>query len=422
MDKRFVKYYKERYFMANNNRSVGQSLMAFLRGFISIIFILIIIVSVGINIIFYNDNSAPKINLFGMNSTFFVMNNNDISEISQGSLVRIDNEKTDIHKGSFIFCTVGSSYKTILYLADVTENENGTFSYTVTGHSDNSTLHYTIPDTKINGLAVARYDMYGDIIAFTKSIPGIILLMAVPSFLLIVMSIFSIRKNKSEYEDALLEADIMAEELRKAKQEKQAKKKDAKQSAAENGHTGKQPVRKKPAPAPAPEAETPVIAETEPPKAEPEEHDDDYLAVESEISRKATEIKNALHNQTINEAGIDMTMSAKIPSKTQTHDDVNLTANEILSQISPEMQTTIEPQHPVYREIENPAPRKPQTVARPSVKPAAPKPAFARPVYKETPKPAPAPKKDQSLSKKSFDAQSIDDLIKAIEDEKKKLD
>ncbi|MDO5560036.1 MAG: hypothetical protein Q4F95_10620 [Oscillospiraceae bacterium] len=414
--------------MAKNKRSAGQAMMAFLKGFVSVILILILIVSVGINVLFYNDNSAVKINMFGKNNSYFMMNNTEITKVPKGSFVKIHNTTDGIKTGLYVFCTVGVGYKTILCVTDEIDNGNGTKSYVVSGDTQNPTLSYTIPVTRIMGIAQTRYTMVGDVINFTKSLMGIVLLMAVPSFLLIIISIASINKNKLDYEDALLEADIMAEELRKAKKEKQAKKKDLRAAAskeAEPVQTPKPVAKKKTAAPPVPEAEiqnediAPVITES---------GEEEISPVDAEISRKAMEIKNALHNQTISEAEPQKPKAAPKPAvKPQEREEINLSATDILNQISPEMRTTIDPEESAYREVRTAAPKKPQQTARPaqkqmSARPVSARPSAAKPAVKPAAREEAASRPHRSSPKKSIQAQSIDDLIKVLEDEKKKLD
>ena len=459
--------------MKKNKISFGSFLLAFIRGMITLILALILVASVASNIIFYADNSAVDIDLFNMNYTFFVNNSANLENIPKDSLV-IVNHKDAPQLNTYVLCTVGSGYKTVLCLSDVTQNENGTDSYEVKGDRTGSTINYKIPQSKIIGTVINKNDFAGKIIVFSRKISGIIALMAIPAFLLIVMSITGIKRNKTKYEDDLLESEILAEELRKLKKVGESTGAAASEnvSGQENNYQDNY-------------EDTRYYSDEKSPSDNISDDQYEYSKPETDIDRKAVQIKNAIHNQKLRESGIDTSDSI--------FNEKPLTANDIINQVSDEMkQNPYNTQKPVYQErpayretpvyqekprpAENPAYREApvyQEKLRPGEKPIyreapvyqekpryAEKPAYTetpayqdkpryaeKPVYPEQsiytekiteiPKPVytePAVKNNSTVqqpvkpmpakkvSKNTLKADSIDDLIKILESEKKKLD
>ena len=71
-------------------RSFGSAFLGFLRGIISLVLFLVLVISVGANVIFKNDNSALRIDFMNYHTTFFVNNTSDLKNIDEGSLCLID--------------------------------------------------------------------------------------------------------------------------------------------------------------------------------------------------------------------------------------------------------------------------------------------------------------------------------------------
>ena len=304
--------------MSKKKKSTGAVLLSFLRVLITLVLIFILVGSVTLNIAFYNADKPVEVNInlpfYKQHTTYFINNSGDLNGIEKGALVIINPEITP-SPGVYVLCTIGKSYKTVLAVTEEKANDNGTVSYVLKGTKDTSTISHTVPAYKIHGTVTQKNVWLGDIIEFTRSIAGIAAFMAIPSFLLILICVVSIKRNKSRYEDDLLESEILIEELRKIKKIEGKKKKA---HAAENLDNESAPEYN--------ESEYIVPEEAEP--ALPFETDDDS-SVKDEMNRKAMEIKNAMHNQMANEG-----------KKAQTEKyDKNPSANEIMDQMSDEMKT-----------------------------------------------------------------------------------
>lgn len=263
--------------MSKKKRSAGAVLVSFFSGLITLILILILVVSVTLNIAFYTKDRPFEINIdlpfYKNHSIYFINNSGDLQEIEKGSLVTIDPEIT-ASKSFYVLCTIGNDYKTILAVTDITANDNGTVSYTVRGTKPSSTVTHTIPEYKIQGVVKNENQQQGDFIAFVTDIKGAIALIAIPSFLLILLSISAMKRNKNRYEDDLVESEILIEELRKLKKGEEKKKKEELSAPAEK------------LPEPSESVETPAPA--------PEPKPDSF---EEEMNRKAMAIKNAMSRQ-----------------------------------------------------------------------------------------------------------------------------
>lgn len=412
--------------MKKNKISFGSFLLVFIRGIITLILSLVLVASVASNIIFYADNSAVDIDLFNMNYTFFVNNSANLENIEQDSLV-IVNHKSAPQKNTYVLCTVGNGYKTVLCLSDITQNDNGTDSYEVKGDRTGSTINYQIPQSKIIGTVINKNDMAGKIIVFSRKISGIVTLMAIPAFLLILMSIAGIKMNKAKYEDDLLESEILAEELRKIKKVGDATGSKAYENVNEQESNYQDNDYE----------DTEYHSNEKYPTGNISDDSYDYMKADPEIGKKAAQIKNAIHNQKAKEAGIDTSDSI--------FNEESLTANDIINQVSDEMkQNSRNIQKPAYQEksrytektayTQTPAyqekPRYEQNPVYPEQSiytekiSDTPRPGYTEPVVKHnnTVQQPVRQKPAKTVSKNTLKADSIDDLIKLIESEKKKLD
>ena len=92
--------------MARKKRSVGSVFLGFIRGLITLALVLILIVTVGSNVIFYSADSSPKINILNYHWTFFINNSNNLKNIDEGSMVLIDHELKP-EENTYVLCTVG---------------------------------------------------------------------------------------------------------------------------------------------------------------------------------------------------------------------------------------------------------------------------------------------------------------------------
>lgn len=417
--------------MERKKRSFGTIFLSFLRGLITVILILILVVSVGINILFYSDDRSPKFDFSGYHYTFFLNNCAELEHIGVGSLIKADH-KSAPRENTYVLCTIGSGYKTVLCLSEKTENENGSVSYTVRGDKNGSTISYQIPESKIIGTVLTKHDMAGDVIRFARKTSGIVSLMAIPSFLLIFLSIIGIRSNKSRYEDELLESEILIEELRKIKKDEGRKSNEAgknkNQKPAENlipapDKTVSNLEKYMPPEIKEPSPVQPAEENKNEPASEVSKYE--FANFEDKTVMKALEIKKSLFKQITEENS----------------NETNLTANEILNKVSDEMKIEkpsiyneqLTPSAPVYQPQPPQQPNVQETFRQPETlrQPVHKEPVIRNYEYTEInktpsvpdkPKPAPTVKKKAKPPVKKIEAESIDDLIKILEMEKKKLD
>ena len=433
----YKKLRREDFFMKKNKIGFGSFLLVFIRGMITLILSLILVASVASNILFYADNSTVDIDLFNMNYTFFVNNSANLENIPQDSLVIVDH-KSEPQKNTYVLCTVGNGYKTVLCLSDITKNDNDTDSYEVKGDRTGSTINYQIPQSKIIGTVINKNDMAGKLIVFSRKISGIVTLMGIPAFLLILMSILGIKANKAKYEDDLLESEILAEELRKIKKVGDVPGSKASQNANEQEINYQDNEYE----------DTRYYNDEKYQTGNVSDSSYDYMKADPEIGKKAAQIKNNIHNQKVREPGIDTSDSI--------FNKESLTANDIINQVSDEMkQNPRNTQKSAYQEkpryAEKPAyQEKPQYTEKPAYtetpayqqKPSyeqnpvhpensiytekisdTPKPVYTEPVVKHNTVQQPLRQKPaKTVSKNTLKADSIDDLIKILESEKKKLD
>lgn len=473
--------------MSKKNKSTGAVLVLFLRVLITIVLILILAGSVTANIAFYNKNKPVEVNInlpfYKNHSTYFINNSGDLNEIEKGALVVINPELTPA-PGVYVLCTIGKDYKTILAITEANSNDNGTVSYVLKGTKEGSTISHTVSAYKIQGTVTQQNVWLGDLIQFARSMGGIAAFMAIPAFLLILICVVSIKKNKSRYEDDILESEILIEELRKIKKIEDKKK---------NTHVAEKQHDEAEAESDSPEETTPEEAAPELPSPSEPQSDDDS-SMEDEMNQKAMKIKNAMHNQIANEG--KKTEEPKY--------DKNPSANEIMNQMSDEMkkparsaksqdkqdpfenyislrskdtdkgtdqadvnddqvyqqqmaqlqakqqqmeklrqakpvkqsyeQPPVQPvsQAPAYQPTAPQAPVYEQPVRQYSYQPEEPKapvyqePApqqYSQPVnYYQSARPTPVKKKHKKQPSQKINADSFDDLIKMLDNEKKKLD
>ncbi|WP_044975014.1 hypothetical protein [Ruminococcus sp. HUN007] len=443
-------------------RSFGSVFLGFIRGLISFILFLVLVVSVGANLVFRNKDSAPRIDFLDYHMTFFINRSTDAKNIAENSLCFIDH--TDKPKeATYVLCSTGEEGKRILCLESITQNDNGSLSYNLRSDLMASLdTVYSVPASKIYGTVYNKDDLMGEILAYSTEFRGIIALMVLPALLLIILSIATIRAKKLRYDDDLLEAELFIEEKRKQKrnEEKRAeehRKLMAEKAAAEaesamaararveaavreaeaaqnavpeapvsdpdpapfsfeeykkkadaefNEAVQKQAplpaaepvINPAPAPAPVPAAPAPVPAET--PAPAPVKEEPHAPAAETVNKYEFTEFTAEPEEKKAPE-------TVKAPEKEEKNEDV------------PAFQEVPLSVRPSYRYEQMIQDLTSAAEVRHTTEPeAAPAPA---PAGKPAPAKAPAKKKPSKPAKK-LNADSIDDLIRILEEEKKKLD
>lgn len=443
-------------------RSFGSAFLGFLRGLISFILVLILIAAVGINLIFSSDDSAPKIDIPNYRYTFFVNMTSDLKNIGEDSLCFIDHARTP-EENTYVLCNPGNGNK-ILCLESITENGNGSLSYNVKAdRMETLDTVYSLPASKIYGTVFNKDDVMGEIIVFVRSIKGTAIMFGA-AFLLLILSIAAIKSKKSRYDDDLQEAELALEDIRRKQKNDEKKAEEHRKAMAEKAAMEAESALAAKVEAAVREAET---AETVPAGAEqvpsaesvpspavpqkPVSDSDPAPFSFQEYKRKADEA-----------AAEAVPAPAPVPEPVQTPAPASVPAEP---QVSLAKESPAEPQSVSkfeFTDFAAEAPKAPEVQA-PAAEPApvpAPAPAEEKPVFQEVPlsvrpaykyenliqnfteaaeikraeekkaaeqapvqTPAPAPvKKKAKPPVKKLDAESIDDLIRILEEEKKKLD
>ncbi|MBR6925139.1 MAG: hypothetical protein IKH50_11480 [Oscillospiraceae bacterium] len=442
-------------------RSFGSVFLGFIRGLLSFVLFLVLVVSVGANLVFRNKDSAPRIDFLDYHMTFFINRSTDAKNIAENSLCFIDHTAKPV-ENTYVLCSTGEEGKRILSLESITQNENGSLSYNLRSDLMASLdTVYSVPASKIYGTVYNKDDLIGEILAFSTEFKGVIALMVLPAFLLIILSIAAIRAKKLRYDDDLLEAELFIEEKRKQKrnEEKRAeehRKLMAEKAAAEAESAMAARARVEAAVREAEAAESTV---SEAPVSDPDPAPFSF----EEYKRKADAEFNAasqipapvpeaapvapapapapvIPEPVKEQAPVLETPAAPAAEKVNKYEFAEFTAEPAKSS---EPETPAVPEVPAKEEEkeEVPAFQEVPLSVRPSYRyeqmienltaaaaeikhtpetEAEPAPA---PVKKAAPAPAKAPaKKKPAKPAKKINADSIDDLIKILEEEKKKLD
>lgn len=442
-------------------RSFGSVFLGFIRGLLSFVLFLVLVVSVGANLVFRNKDSAPRIDFLDYHMTFFINRSTDAKNIAENSLCFIDHTEKPV-ENTYVLCSTGEEGKRILSLESITQNENGSLSYNLRSDLMASLdTVYSVPASKIYGTVYNKDDLIGEILAFSTEFKGVIALMVLPAFLLIILSIAAIRAKKLRYDDDLLEAELFIEEKRKQKrnEEKRAeehRKLMAEKAAAEAESAMAARARVEAAVREAEAAENTVpetpVSDPDPAPFSFEEYkrkaDAEFNAA-SQIPAPVPEAAPVapapapapvIPEPVKEQAPVQETPAAPAAEKVNKYEFAEFTAEPAKSS---EPETPAAPEAPAKEEEkeEVPAFQEVPLSVRPSYRyeqmienltaaaaeikhtpetEAEPAPA---PVKKAAPAPAKAPvKKKPAKPAKKIKADSIDDLIKILEEEKKKLD
>ncbi len=442
-------------------RSFGSVFLGFIRGLLSFVLFLVLVVSVGANLVFRNKDSAPRIDFLDYHMTFFINRSTDAKNIAENSLCFIDHTEKPV-ENTYVLCSTGEEGKRILSLESITQNENGSLSYNLRSDLMASLdTVYSVPASKIYGTVYNKDDLIGEILAFSTEFRGVIALMVLPAFLLIILSIAAIRAKKLRYDDDLLEAELFIEEKRKQKrnEEKRAeehRKLMAEKAAAEAESAMAARARVEAAVREAEAAENTVpetpVSDPDPAPFSFEEYkrkaDAEFNAA-SQIPAPVPEAAPVaptpapapvIPEPVKEQAPVQETPAAPAAEKVNKYEFAEFTAEPAKSS---EPETPAAPEAPAKEEEkeEVPAFQEVPLSVRPSYRyeqmienltaaaaeikhtpetEAEPAPA---PVKKAAPAPAKAPvKKKPAKPAKKINADSIDDLIKILEEEKKKLD
>ncbi|MCM1507398.1 MAG: hypothetical protein NC177_09735 [Ruminococcus flavefaciens] len=174
-----------------------------LRCFISIICVLFIVVSVGVNLI-YSQNKTPSF----MGRYFYIVTERDtngISDVTAGSAI-IAKEASDISiaQKDLVLCYPAGDPDNLRLcgIFNIVQSEDGTEKYQVyyDGHEDNTDL---ITKDKISAICTGYPESaeLGSFITFTRSIPGIVAELIIPCLILLVFFISRL-SSKGEEDEA----------------------------------------------------------------------------------------------------------------------------------------------------------------------------------------------------------------------------
>ena len=175
-----------------------------LKCFISIICVLFIVVSVGVNLI-YSQNKTPCF----MGRYFYIVTERDtngISDVTAGAaIIARDAANISIAQKDLVLCYPASDPENLRLcgIYNVVQSDDGTEKYQVyyDGHEDNTDL---ITKDKISAICTGYPESaeLGSFITFTRSIPGIVAELIIPCIILLVFFISRIAsKNEDEEEE-----------------------------------------------------------------------------------------------------------------------------------------------------------------------------------------------------------------------------
>ena len=389
------------------------------------VLVLIILAGVASNVLFFKQNSAPSF----MGYTAYIMNSEQINGIKLNSLI-ISKEASlpDIQVGSIVLFKDSSGVYALAGVNEIKETDSGK-TYAL---KNNIAVDGVAAESSIVAKAIRSYPEVGSYIAFTTTQNGIILLIILPLAILILLLILNIRKERKLSDEEF--AKEFAKENSKPKTEPKsvpvtqhtetAKKKprpleeaplyepnkpapikpefvEKKASVAKN-FSEKASAQSAAKPTAKPIENTPVadILHTPDKKSDklPINDDFDETEVNRQIEKRVEEIKLSMHKQTVSESKKNIVhpnhVSEPVP---------DFTADEILDQLAPKPEKKPESVETV-KIVEKPEAPKPQKPAEPVAEP------IKKPTVKKNPPRA------------KLNASSFDDLLKVIDNEKKKLD
>lgn len=195
-----------------------------LRCFISIICVLFIIVAVGINFI-YSQTKTPNF----MGRYFYIVTEKDtngISDVTQGSaIIAKEAQNISIAQKDLVLCYPAGDPDNLRLcgIFNIIETEDGTEKYQVyfDGHEDNTDL---ITKDKIKAICTGYPESVelGNFITFTRSIPGIVAELIIPCIILLVFFISRIASKDEDEEEEIPDFSSDTKNTSKKKSAKQS--------------------------------------------------------------------------------------------------------------------------------------------------------------------------------------------------------
>lgn len=167
---------------------------------LTIVLIAVVVFTAGVNYIF--GSSIRSGSVFGKN--VFVMNSNVMEpEISEGSAVIADSKEIAVlTEGNVILFIEEQGFENVMRIVEVVHNTDSTV-YRVAGDSAQDNI-LNVPKENVIAKCTKESERLGGVIKFMKSMTGIIIGMIIPCILLLVMlilKIVSVRRRQREEDD-----------------------------------------------------------------------------------------------------------------------------------------------------------------------------------------------------------------------------
>ncbi len=184
-------------FIMKDGKSLGLSIFCVV---LSIALAALIIFAVGVNYIF--GSSLTSGNFMGMD--IFVMNSDIMEpEIKEGSAVIANGEETAVlTEGNVILFRESEDTENVMRITQVVHNTDSTVYKVMGDNAPDRVLD--VPKENVIAKCAVESERLGGVINFMKSIPGIIICMLIPCLILvflIIMKISIVRKRAAEDED-----------------------------------------------------------------------------------------------------------------------------------------------------------------------------------------------------------------------------
>jgi heme exporter protein D len=178
----------------------------FFRNLLTVLLVVIILCTLGINLLFKDDSSAPFI--FG--NGFYIMQQANIQDVDYGVLVISDKNKiSEIQAGNVVLClTSYDDFKEVLRVQEITQEDGVT--YYVVKSDDIDDTPKKLSSDKIVAKCTYTNAAMGKLIAFVKSWKGIAILVGGCGIILVWLYVSSYKQKREE-------------ELREAREEEERK-------------------------------------------------------------------------------------------------------------------------------------------------------------------------------------------------------
>ena len=204
----------------------------FFRNLLTVLLVVIILCTLGLNLLFQNDNSAPFI--FG--NGFYIMRQVNILDVSYGDVVISNKNKiSEIQPGNVVLClTSYDDFKEVLRVQEIVQEDGVT--YYMVRSDDVDDQPRKLSADKIIAKCTYTNSILGSVIGFVKSWQGIAVLVGGSGIILVLMYLTS---YSAKHEEELREE-------REEEERQRAKKKATNNAKAkqQKSHTESVPVKK----------------------------------------------------------------------------------------------------------------------------------------------------------------------------------